>query len=84
MWLEEAEVRVIPHIHKAVSNGMERVVVLSIDTDVVVLLPFYIFDFFSLGLKECWIRVGPIEKTKFIPIHTLGRKLGHRTCSAVM
>ena len=40
MWLEEADVRVIPHIHKAVSNGVERVVVLSNDTDVVVLLHF--------------------------------------------
>ena len=84
MWLEEAEVPVIPHILKAVSNGVERVVVLSNDTDVVVLLVFYIFDFFSLGLKECWIRVGTGEKTRLIPIHNLGRKLRHRTCSAVM
>ena len=35
MWLEEADVRVILHIHKAVTNGVERVVVLSNDTDVV-------------------------------------------------
>ena len=84
MFLEETDVRVIPHIHKAVSNGVERVVVLSNDTDVVVLLLFYIFDFFSLGLKECWIRIGTGEKTRFIPIHTLGRTLGHCTCSAVI
>ena len=83
MWLEEAEVRVILHIHKAVSNGAERVVVPSNDTDVVILLLFYIF-YFSRGLKGCWIRVGTGEKTRFIPIHALGRKLGHRTCSAVM
>ena len=57
---------------------------LSNDTDVVVLLLFYISDFLSLGLKECWIRVGTGEKARFIPIHTLGRKLGHRTCPAVM
>ena len=40
MWLEEANVRVILHINKAESNGVERVVVLSYDTDVVVLLHF--------------------------------------------
>ena len=40
--------------------------------------------FFSPGLKKCWIRVGTGEKTRFIPIHTLERKLGHRTCSPVM
>ena len=40
MWLEEADVRLIPHIHKAVSNGVEQVAVLSNDTDVVVLLHF--------------------------------------------
>ena len=72
MWLEEAEVRVIPHILKAVLNGVERVVVLSNDIDLVVLLMFYLFNFFSLRLKECWIRVGTDEKTRFIPIHTLG------------
>ena len=83
MWLEEADVRVIAHIHEAVSNSVEPVVVLSNDTDVVVLLLCYIFDF-SMRLKECWIRVGTSEKTRFIPIHTLERKLGHRTCSAVM
>ena len=77
MWLEEADVRVI-------LNGVERVVVLSNDIDVVVLPLFYMFDFFSLGLKECWIRVGTGEKTRLIPIHTLGGKLGHCTCSAVM
>ena len=40
MWLEEADVRVISHIHKAVSNGVKRVVLLSYDTDVMVLLHF--------------------------------------------
>ena len=44
----------------------------------------YIFDFFFLGLKKCWITVGTGNKPQFIPIHTLGRKLGHRTYSAVM
>ena len=53
MWLEEADVRVIPHIHEAVSNSVEPVVIVSNDTDIMVLLLFYIFDFFSLGPKEC-------------------------------
>ena len=51
--------------HKtAFSNGVERMVVLSNDTDVVVLLLFYIFDLLFLGLKECWIRVGTGEIKK--------------------
>ena len=49
-----------------------------------VLLLFYIFDFFFLGLKECWIRAGTGEITRFISIHTHGRKPNHRTRSAVM
>ena len=60
---------------------MERVAVLSNDTDVVVRLHF---NFFFLGLKECWIRVGTGEKTRFIPIHMLERKLGYRTYCAVL
>ena len=59
--------RVIPHIHKAVSNGVERVVVLSNDTNVVVVLLFCIFDFFSIGLKECCIRARTGEKQGSFP-----------------
>ena len=51
---------------------------------ILTLWSFFCSSFFYLGLKECWIRVGTGEKTRFIPIHMLERKLGHRTCSVVM
>ena len=50
MWLEEADVRVIPHIHKAVSNGVKRVVLILYDTDVVVLLHFRLLLPWSEGM----------------------------------
>ena len=65
MWLEKADVRVIPHIHKAVSNSVEQ---LGYYHMILTLSSFHIFDFFFLGLKECWIRVGTSEKTRFIHI----------------
>ena len=37
----------VPHIAKAAENGVERVVVLSNDTDVVVLMLHYMNKFFS-------------------------------------
>ena len=38
----------VPHIAKAAENGVERVVVLSNDTDVVVLMLHYMNKFFLL------------------------------------
>ena len=55
LWLEEADVRVIPHIHKAVSKSAERVVVLSYDTDFVVLLHFQLlFPSTERMLDQSW------------------------------
>ena len=45
---EEADCRMVPHIAKAAENGVERVVVLSNDTDVVMLMVHYMNKFFLL------------------------------------
>ena len=67
----------VPHIAKAAENGVERVVVLSNDTDVVVLMVHYMNKFLSLGLKQLWLRYGTGAKQRFIPIHTLCIKIGN-------
>ena len=82
--LEEADVRIVPHISKAIENGCKRVVVLSNDTDVVILLLNYIHHFSSIGLSELWIRFGTSDKTRHIPIHKLGEVLGSNMCSIIL
>ena len=69
--IEEADVRIIPHAMHAVKNGARRIVVLSSDTDVCVLLMHYWNGLHSNGLREMWLRAGVRDSTHYIPVHTL-------------
>ena len=82
--LEEADVRIIPHIAKAIENCHKCIVVLSNGTDVVVLLLHYIHHFFAVGLSGLWIRFGTNDKTRHIPIHNLGEVIGSDMCSVIL
>lgn len=73
--LEEADLRIVPHVHWAMRNGSRRVLVLSNDTDVVVLLLRFVELFLNQGLSELWVRYGTGERRRFIPLHVLYRKL---------
>ncbi len=50
-WLEEADSRLIPHTNWAINRGCKRIVVLSNDTDSIVLLLRYAHFFTSNGVK---------------------------------
>ena len=54
-------------------EGYARIIVLSNDTDVVILLLYYFEKFSDAGLHELWIRYGTQDKTRFIPIHILAK-----------
>ena len=57
----------------------ERVVILSNDADVVMLLNF--FDVFSeMGVEELRVTFGKGENYRVIPIHFLFAKLGQQMC----
>ena len=66
--VEEADIRIIPHVFHAVKHGMQRVVVLSNDTDVFVLLIHFYKILHENGLSELWMRK---SSSDIIPIHTL-------------
>ena len=72
--LEEADMRLIPHAMHATINGTSRVVILSTDTDVLVVCLYFWHIFHSHGLKELWMRAGVRNTTRYIPVHTLGDK----------
>ena len=76
--------RIIPHIKWALINGAENLLVLSNDTDVLALLLYYLSTYKEYGLKQLWIRIGSGEKQRFIPVHTLGKKLGPELCKVVL
>ena len=50
--IEEADMRIIPHIAKSTESGLKNVVVVSNDTDVCVLLLHYTSQFVKSGLRE--------------------------------
>ena len=82
--IEEADARIIPHIAASISDGSKRIVVLSNDTDVLVLLINYFTDFLAKGVVQLWIKYGLGDKTRYIPVHTLARRLGRDTCAALL
>ena len=73
--IEEADHRVIPHIRWCLQEGCKDCVIISNDTDVLVLLLHFYGTFSLMGLERLWIRVGNGERRRFIPIHTLHAKL---------
>lgn len=73
--LEEADLRIMPHIKHATNRGYQRVMVLSNDTDVLVLLLYHWTTFKNLGLKELWIRLGVGATTRQVPVHIMAERI---------
>ena len=74
------DARVVPHVMHAVTHGISRIIVLSADTDVFVLMVFYWNVLHSHGLSELWVKAGAGDSTRFIPIHVLAAQIGENVC----
>ena len=73
---EEADVRFIPHAMHATKGGADRVVILSNDIDVLVLVLYFWQELHAHGLSELWVRGGTGDTTRYIPVHELAPKTG--------
>ena len=62
--IEEADLRIIPHIAWNIkrNRNISNFIVISRDTDVIVLLLFYFKQFSELGAMRIWIVIGAGEK----------------------
>ena len=80
--IEEADVRMIPHALHSVNGGSSRVILLSNDTDVVVLGLYYWSLLKGHGLKEVWIRAGVGNSTRHISLHTLAERMTQRSAKS--
>ena len=56
--IEEAYLIIIPHIEDLIQSKNKRIVLLSNDTDVLVLVLYFMQYFTSIGFKELWIQFG--------------------------
>ena len=81
--IEEADMRIIPHVYWSLSSSSD-VLVLSNDTDVLCLLLYYTYKLFNHRLNELWICIGSGRSRRYIPVHTLARQLGETMCNVVL
>ena len=78
--LEEADHRMVHHIMHAIRNGTKHVLVLSSDSDVIILLLHFWPQYHDQGLRQLWVKAGIGDTTHHIPIHTLAVKIGNDVC----
>lgn len=67
---EEADTRLILHALEAIRCGYDRIVVQCRDTDVLLLLLYFLGD-----QPDIWIKSGTGKDTKFYPVHDIAKQL---------
>ena len=69
--IEEADVRLVPHAIHATQAEAKRLVILSGDTDVMVLALYISTDLKTNDLSELWICAGVGDSTRYISLHLI-------------
>lgn len=71
---EEADGRLLLHVAHAAASGCSRVMIKTVDTDVLVLAVscFHNID----GLEELWLSMGTDKTHSFIAVHDIATNLG--------
>jgi len=60
----------------ATKIGSKRLVVLSSDTDVLILFLYYWSELKSEGREELWIKTGVRDTSRYAPVHDFADKIG--------
>ena len=68
LYYEEADALILHHVVHLLRCGFQNILVLSADTDVLVILLHFFFVLQELGLKELWVRSGIRESVRHIPV----------------
>ena len=74
---EEADTRITLHIAHAAQSGYSRVMICTVDTDVVVLATAL---WYHLHLAELWVAFGTGKNYRYLPIHSVAVSLGVYHC----
>jgi hypothetical protein len=77
---EEADTRVLLHAAHAVKKGHTKVLIRTVDNDVVVLDVAYTQ---RLGIQELWVAFGVGKHFRYIPVHQIATDLGVQSCEAL-
>ena len=82
--LEEADARVVSYFYHAIDNGYKHEVIVSIDTDVVGLMLYFLKAFSLSDLLELWFLYGTGGDSKHIVIQLIVLILGPKQFSEIM
>lgn len=79
--VEEADFRMLIHSKHACQCGFTKIVLVSADTDIMVLALFHWATLHQLGVEEMWVRTGVGDSTRLLPVHAIHQKMGQNLCS---
>ena len=77
---EEADSRLLLHAADCVATGVSKLMVMTVDTDVVVLCVAYVQ---RLGLQELWVEIGTGKHQRYIAAHRVANELGEQKAVAL-
>lgn len=77
---EEGDTRVLLHTAHAAKKGFKRVMIRTVDTDVVVLCVSYMT---KLDVEELWIAFGVGKQLRYIPAHIIASNLSRGVCTGL-
>ena len=78
---EEADTRLLLHVADVVTHGRTRVVVRTVDSDVLVLCIAHKFNIPNMA--ELWVAFGTGQKFRLIPAHIIAEQLGRVKSAAL-
>ena len=79
---EEADTRMFVHLHNMVENGMTRIGIQTVDTDVVILAIASFNKLYAIGLRELWLLFGTGKNYRNILVHKIATEMGGEMCKA--
>lgn len=77
---EEADTRLVLHAYHASQSGYRKILIRTVDTDVVVLAVSRLQD---LNVDEIWIAFGTGKHFRYLPIHSIAEQLGPQRSKAL-
>ena len=82
--IEEADLRTVLHAFHATKGGSKLLVILSQDTDVLILFLYHWMELNALGLEQLWITAAATDTSTYIPINNLAVQLGQGLCRVLL
>ena len=77
---EEADTRLVLHAYYASQSGYRKILIRTVDTDVVVLAVSRVQD---LSVNEIWIAIGTGKNFRYLPVHSIAEQLGPQRSKAL-